>query len=236
MDEETTAGTAAPEGGAEATQQAESQVDLSPVFDRLDEMSGMVKDLGTRIPAPEPEAEPDPFEGWDGEGLFGEPDPQAQDQARRALADAVTRGSQAEANRLLGPAMQRLEKLEVQTNMRALEAEFPQMDSRSDQFDAELTAQVVDEAHDLAYEMASTLGLDETAARRLAQTPRLIRAAFKATTAGKAASAETPADGAVTELEAGGGSSPGGSGAGKSIIDEVLEERRGSQVLPAWAR
>lgn len=230
--DETTADVAAPEGGAETTaQQAESQVDLSPIHDRMEQLTSLVQDLGTRIPAAEPEPDPDPFDGWDDSGLFGEPEPQDNTQAARAaLADLVTRGSQAQIEKALGPIMERLERVDVRTSARELEAEFPQLKN------PEIARAVVGDAQEIAFELAESLGLDEQGAMRLSRSPRLIRMAYQASEAVKAAEAETPADDAVTELESGGGASPGGTGKTKSIIDEVLEDRRGTESLPAWAR
>lgn len=173
----------------------ESGVDLSPLMDRLDEVSSdfgsRLESLEGRLPEPTAEPEPDPWAE-----LIGSPEPEPEEPAVdprqfvQALQQATQASTQQQVEQIVGPLMSEVQQMRVNQAAQDLETRYPDLK------DPEVAASAVEQA----MEWAARMGQPGQAPH-----PALVELAFLASKAQQAAQSEVPADGANVTLEGGGG-------------------------------
>lgn len=187
----------------------------APVVSRVDELAGRFDDfrqlIDQRLPAPEPVAEPSP---WD--ALFPEaeePDPYAAQQPQgidpqqlqAAFAQAVQQAN--------APLQAQLQAMQTQAAHDQLVKDIPQLaNTPENQATRQATAQAVQQ---------SVSHLPDHIGQALAADPKYIATIFKAAEADKRAQGQQPASEAVPSLEAAGGAVPGGNGEQPSYVQNA---------------
>lgn len=199
---------------ASAAPEAPSGPDLSPVFDRLDQLGGMVSQLTETFQAQNQPAQEPEVNWW--ESLYGEQAPEEpqfqQPQAPQLDANALQQAVQQAIQQSNAPLMAQLQQLQQQQALNDLTTKIPQL---KDPEVATATQQRL---------MQSIAHLPQEIQQQLAWDANYVELVFKAAEAEKLAGAQEPA-GESTQLETAGGAHPGGTGEEPNFVHRVHEAR-----------
>jgi hypothetical protein len=204
---------------------ASSGPDLSPVFDRLDQLGGMVGQLTEQFQGYQQAQQPQEQETNWFESLYADPNEQPQEPqqpvdqfgnpiqqqpAQQQLnPDALQNAINQAIQQSTAPLQQQLQSFQQQQALNTLLERVPSLkDPDTAQRTQELVAQQI--GH-LSPEVQQALAWD----------PGFIETVFKAAEAEKLAGAQEPAGGQVPQLEAAGGAHPGGTGEEQNIVHRV---------------
>lgn len=205
------AGTPAPEP-TQTQEPASSGPDLSPVFDRLDQLGGMVGQLAEQFQGFQPQQQAEPETNW-WESLYEDPnapqEPEPVQQQPQLNPDALQNAINQAIQQATTPLQQQLQGFQQQQALNTLLERVPQLkDPEAAQRTQELVAQRI--GH-LSPEIQQALVWD----------PGFIETVFKAAEAEKLAGAQEPAGEPTPQLEAAGGAHPGGTGEEQNIVHRV---------------
>lgn len=125
---------------------------------------------------------------------------QVQQQLQSVIGQLVEQGVQQHVQ----PVSQQVDLQRRQMEAQQLIGEFPELN------DADNMREVMGSAREYAGVLASTLGLDDQTAQRLAIEPGFLRVMYAAGRAFDAAEQEGSGDPGAAHLEGGGGANPGG--------------------------
>jgi len=198
---------------------ASSGPDLSPVFDRLEQIGGTVGQLAEQFQtwSQAQQAPQEPEQNW-WESLFDDPDalPQqpepVQPVAPQLNATALQQAVQQAIQQSNAPLVAQLQQIQRQQALNELTTKIPQLkDPEVAKATEERLAQSV--AH-----------LPQQVQEALAWDPTFIETIFKAAEAEKLAGAQEPA-GEAPQLETAGGANPGGTGEETNIVHRVHSVR-----------
>jgi hypothetical protein len=240
------------EQGAEGTQQAAPQVDLSGIESRISELGQEMNQRFEQFqPAPQQQdqqfGEPDYFDGYtQQEPGFQYGEPQQQEQAPQEGMQLLQKMVADATQQAIGPLMQRFEQQDTQARTQQWEQQidaFEQKYQLDDQASEQLAGQAYEVAGQLAEEMLQWLppqaqqALQQTntnLAELIATRSGFLENVFLAGRAQASAEQETPASTSQgTELEQGGGAAVssdqgpgsqwlGGGDGGPKSLDQVL--------------
>jgi hypothetical protein len=212
-----------PEPTTTATEPQSTGPDLSPIFDRLDQLGGTIGQLAEQFQGFQPQQQQEPETNW-WESLYADPNAQqepqqlvdqfgnpiqAQQAQQQLNPEALQNAINQAIQQGLGPMTQQLQGLQQQQHLNTLLEKVPQLkDPEVAQRTQELVAQQI--GH-LSPEVQQALVWD----------PGFIETVFKAAEAEKLAGAQEPAGGQAPQLEAAGGAHPGGTGEEQNIVHRV---------------
>ena len=203
-------GTPTSEAPAETTPAAEP---WAPVLDRVSELASTFdsrfSELAQRIPAPEPEAAPDPWAA-----LFperGEPDPYTQPEPQGLDPAALQAAFQQALQQANAPLQEQIQHMQWERDRQQLIQDSPQL---ADPAVAQQTIQGFNA-------FLQQTGAPPQVAQWLTNSPQAIGQFFKAAEAEKLAKGQAPASEQVPSLEAAGGAVPGGNGEPPNYIQSA---------------
>lgn len=209
---------------AQGTPEAgETQADdpYGPVADRVsqlvnDRIGAFEENILGRLPSNE-EPEPEPDDPW--AGLLGDPDPEPEPAGLdpQMLQQAVTQAIEQGIEQRLGPIHSTLDQLRSSHDLGLLYEQHPDL---KDPEVKQATGQAVQE---MAAKLEQRYGPE--AGQLFANDPDFIALVHRARVGSQNAAAEVAATGDATQLEGGGGASPGGLEQ-PNIVQQVMDARR----------
>jgi hypothetical protein len=213
-----TAAEGTPEAGAPEAQSP----DLSPVFDRVDQLAGELgtlrEDILGRLPEPAaPEQPADPWSQWlDEPEAAEEPEQPQLDMA--ALREAIRADVRAEMEQTYGPLAETVDDLRANHDLSRLYEQHPDLK------DPEVKKRTGEAVGQIADRYAQRYGPEFAAVLR--NDPEFIATVHQSLAGQASAAAEVAASGDPTQLEGGGGAAPGGVEQ-PNIVQQVMQARRG---------
>jgi hypothetical protein len=216
----------APVEGTSTEAPAEAAPTAEPwagVMDRVSELASNIDtrfgQLEQRIPAPEPEAEPDPWAS-----LFPEQaEPEYEQEPQGLDPQALQAAFQQAVQQATGPMQQQLQAMQWERDRQQLLSEVPQLK------DPEVAQQTIQGFNAFLQQT----GTPPEVAQWLSNSPQMIGQFFKAAEAEKLAKGQAPASEQVPSLESAGGAVPGGNGEKPNYVQSA---HNGAWQLPPGLR
>lgn len=201
----------------------------APVLDRVNELAtnldGRFAALEQRIPAPEPEAEPDPWAA-----LFPEQEEQFQQEPQGLDPQALQSAFQQALEQANAPLREQMQQMQQERQ----EEQWAHQRERLYQTYPHLKdPQVAQETTQNFNAFLMQSGATPEHAQWMSNNPQFIGMFIEAAEAKKLAQGQAPASDAVPSLEAAGGAVPGGNGEPPSYVNQAMN---GAWSLPKGLR